>query len=96
MGPGVVLIILGAILAFAVHGDMGAVDLQAVGVIFLIAGGVLVYFARNATRARKVTTVEDLSDPTHPVETVTEQVTEQDPYDRLHGELQGDTRRPPS
>jgi membrane protein implicated in regulation of membrane protease activity len=96
VGPGVVLIILGAILAFDVHGDLGAVDLQMVGVIFLIAGGVLVHFARNATRARKVTKVEDLSDPTHPVQTVTEEVAEHDPYDRLHGELQGDTRRPPS
>ncbi len=94
MGPGVVLLILGGILTFAVHGDMGAVDLQAVGVIFLIAGAALVYFARNASRARKVTKVEDLSDPTHPVETVTEEVVEEDPYDRLHGELQGDTERP--
>ena len=95
MGPGVVLLILGGILTFAVHGDMGAVDLQTVGVIFLIAGAVLVYFARNASRARTVTKVRDLSDPTHPVERITEEVAEHDPYDRLHGELQGDTQRPP-
>ncbi len=70
MGPGIVLIILGAILTFAVRGDTNFVNLHVVGIIFLVAGGVLVYYARNATRARKVTTVEDLSDPDRPVRTV--------------------------
>ena len=95
MGPGIVLLILGAILTFAVRGDTNFVNLHVVGVIFLIAGGVLVYFGRNATRARKVTTVEDLSDPDRPVRTVSEEVVEHDPYDRLHGELQADLDRPP-
>ena len=94
MGPGIVLIILGAILTFAVRGDTNFVNLHVVGIIFLIAGGVLVYFGRNATRARKVTTVEDLSDPDRPVRTVSEEVVEHDPYDRLQGELQGDLDRP--
>ena len=94
MGPGIVLIILGAILTFAVRGDTNFVNLNVVGIIFLIAGSVLVYFARNASRARKVTTVEDLSDPDRPVRTVSEEVVEEDPYDRLHGELQGDLDRP--
>jgi membrane protein implicated in regulation of membrane protease activity len=94
VGPGIVLIILGAILTFAVRGDTNFVNLHVVGIIFLIAGGVLVYFGRNATRARKVTTVEDLSDPNRPVRTVSEEVAEHDPYDRLHGELQGDVDHP--
>ena len=97
MGPGIVLIILGAILTFAVRGDTNFVNLHVVGVIFLIAGSVLVYFGRNGgTRARRITTVEDLSDPDRPVQTVTEEVTEQDPYDRLHGELQGDLEPAPA
>jgi hypothetical protein len=97
VGPGIVLIILGAILTFAVRGDTNFVNLHVVGVIFLVVGGTLIYFGRNGgTRARKITTVEDLSDPNKPVQTVIEEVTEQDPYDRLHGELQGDLdgRRP--
>ena len=95
MGPGIVLIILGAILTFAVRGDTNFVNVRVVGIIFLVAGGTLVYFARNgATRARKITKVEDLSDPDRPVRTVTEEVTEDDPYDRLDGELQGGLDRP--
>ena len=95
MGPGIVLIILGAILTFAVRGDTNFVNVHVVGVIFLIAGATLVWFGRNGgTRARTITTVEDLSDPQRPVQTVTEEVTEQDPYDRLHGELQGDLDTP--
>ena len=94
MGPGIVLIILGAILTFAVRGDTNFVNLNVVGIIFLIAGSVLVYFARNASRSRKVTTVEDLSDPDRPVRTVSEEVVEEDPYDRLHGELQSDLDSP--
>ena len=95
MGPGIFLLIVGAILTFAVRGDTSAVDLQTVGLIFLVAGGALVYFGRNGgARSRTVTTVEDLSDPTRPVQTVSEEVSEQDPYDRLHGELQGDLHHP--
>ena len=97
MGPGIFLIILGAILTFAVRGDTNFVNLHVVGVIFLVAGSVLVYFARNGgTRARKITTVEDLSDPNRPVQSVTEEITEDDPFDRLDGELRGDLDRPRS
>jgi hypothetical protein len=95
VGPGIVLIVLGAILTFAVRGDTNFVNLHVVGIIFLTVGATLVYFGRNGgTRARTITTVKDLSDPAKPVETVTEEVSEQDPYDRLHGELQGDLDRP--
>ena len=52
MGPGIVLIILGAILTFAVRGDTNFVNLHVVGVIFLVVGGTLIYFGRNGgTRA---------------------------------------------
>ncbi len=95
MGPGIVLIILGAVLTFAVRGDTNFVNLHVVGIIFLIAGGVLVYFGRNGgTRARTITRVEDLSDPAKPVQTVTEEVTEHDPFGELEGELRGEVDRP--
>jgi membrane protein implicated in regulation of membrane protease activity len=97
VGPGIFLIIIGAILTFAVRSEPSFLDLQVVGLIFLVVGGVLVHVGRSgATRARKVTTVQDLSDPNKPVRTVREEVMEDDPYDRLHGELQGDMdhRRP--
>ena len=95
MGPGIFLIIVGAILTFAVRSEPSFLDLQVVGVIFLIVGGTLVYFARKgATRARTVTTVKDLSDPDKPVLTVSQEVMEDDPFDRLNGELQGDLDRP--
>ena len=96
MGPGIFLIIVGAILTFAVRSEPSFLDLQVVGLIFLVVGGTLVHVGRNgATRARTVTKVEDLSDPNRRVSRISEQVTEDDPYDRLHGELQGDTKRPP-
>jgi len=97
VGPGIFLIIVGAILTFAVRSEPSFLDLQVVGLIFLVVGGTLVHFGRNgATRARKVTTVKDLSDPDKPMQTVREEVMEDDPFDRLHGELQGDLDRPRS
>ncbi len=97
MGPGVFLLIVGAILMFAVRADTEVLDIQTMGLILAIAGGALVWHAKDgATREREVTTVDDVSDPSRVVHTVHESVTEQDPYDHLHGELQGDAehRRP--
>lgn len=92
MGPGVFLLIVGAILTFAVRSDTSAVDLQTVGLILLVAGGALIWHARNgSTREREITVLEDRSDPSRPVRTVHETLTEQDPYNHLHGELSGDT-----
>ncbi len=94
MGPGIFLIIIGAILTFAVRSEPSWLDLQVVGLIFLVVGGILVYVGSSgASRSRKVTTVKDLSDPNKPVQTVREEVMEDDPYDRLHGELQGNIDR---
>ena len=88
MGPGVFLLVVGAILTFAVKADTSAVDLQRMGLIFLVAGAALVWHDRNgASREREVTTVEDHSDPDRPVRTVRETVAEHDPYERLEDEL---------
>ena len=87
MGPGIFLIVVGAVLSFAVRADTEAVDLQTMGLIFLVAGGVLVWHDRNGSRReRETTVVEDHSDPDRTVHTVREEVTEEDPYERLDGE----------
>lgn len=79
MGVGVILLILGAILAFAVRGDTSAVDVQVVGLILMIAGAAIIYFVRRgATTEREVTTIHDRQDPDRPVQTVHETVTERD------------------
>lgn len=86
MGAGVFLLILGAILMFAVRGDTRVVDIQIVGLILAIAGAVIVWQARKGgSRERQVTVVDDLSDPAKPVRTVHETVTEQDPFEHLQG-----------
>jgi hypothetical protein len=80
MGLGIFLLILGAILTFAVRGDTSVVDLQVAGVILMVAGAVIVYLTRNGTiKMRTIRTVDDNSDPVRPVHTVYETVTEKDP-----------------
>ena len=79
MGAGVFLVIVGAILAFAVRRDTSAVDLQIVGVILMVAGGTIIYFVRNRKTVRETITTDDLSDPTRPVHTVHEEVIDRDP-----------------
>ena len=80
MGVGIFLLIVGAILALAVRSDASVVDVQVVGLILMVAGGAIVWFARRgATTEREVTTVEDRHDPDRTVRTVHETVTEQDP-----------------
>lgn len=73
MGIGVFLIILGAILTFAVRKDTAAVDLQIVGLILMVAGGAIVYFVRNGKSVRRTVTRDDLSDPNQPVHIVHEE-----------------------
>lgn len=60
MGAGMGLMIVGAILAFAVRRETPGVDVQTVGVILLVAGALVIAHARKgATRERTVTRVED-------------------------------------
>jgi hypothetical protein len=73
MGVGVFLLILGAILAFAVRKDTSAIDLQIVGVILMVAGGAILYFVRNGKTVRETITRDDLSDPSRPVHIVREE-----------------------
>lgn len=54
---GLLLVIIGAVLAFAVHADLGAVDIQVIGWIVLLGGLFslgLSLWRMNATRRREV------------------------------------------
>lgn len=95
MAPGIILVIVGAILAFAVRTDAPAVDIQTVGLIFMVAGGAIIAYARREKRITEVEThVEHRLDSTgepHPVkETVTHEVvtTEEElPAHSVHGHV---------
>lgn len=80
MGLGIFLTVLGAILAFAVRqGDSPTIDLDVVGLILMIAGGVIITYARQgSTKERVVTTIDDTSDPDRPTHTVIESVKDRD------------------
>jgi hypothetical protein len=60
VGAGITLMIVGAILAFAVRRETPGVDVQTVGVILLVAGALVIAHARRGSlRQRTVTRVED-------------------------------------
>ena len=81
MGPGIFLLVLGAVLAFAVRQDTPLLDLQVTGVIFMLAGGLLIYLSsRSRTRERSVVTRDDLSSSDHPLHEVHETVVDHEPW----------------
>lgn len=56
MAPGIILIIVGAVLAFAVRVDGEVVDIQTMGLIFMLAGAAIIAYARREKRATEVRT----------------------------------------
>jgi uncharacterized membrane protein HdeD (DUF308 family) len=79
VGPGIFLLVVGAILAFAVRTDASAVDLQVVGLILMIAGaGVILHARRGKRRERVVTRVDEPMDRRQPTHVVEETVTDRD------------------
>ena len=81
MGPGIFLLVLGAVMAFAVREDTPLLDVQVTGVIFMTAGALLVYLSsRSRTRERSVVATDDLSSPGHPVHSVHETVVDHEPW----------------
>ena len=81
MGPGIFLLVLGAVLTFAVRQDTPLLDVQVTGVIFMLAGGLLIYLSsRSRTRERSSVTRDDLSSPDRPVHEVHETVTDHQPW----------------
>lgn len=79
MGPGVALLIIGAILAFAVRKETPAIDVQTVGVILMLGGAAVIVHARRGGRhEHEVTRVEDSEDPDHPKHVYRESTTDRD------------------
>lgn len=78
MGPGITLVVLGAILTFAVRTEATAVDLQTVGVIFMLAGAAIIAYARREKEARTervVTEIDEDAEGVRQAHTVREVVT---------------------
>ena len=59
MGTGVFLLVIGAILAFAVKDDVPGINLGVTGVILMIAGAGLVVHARYADEREKRVTLRE-------------------------------------
>lgn len=73
MGAGMTLLVIGAILAFAVTDKVPNINLPVVGLILMVAGGILIANAqRGAQRERRVTRVEESDDPDDPTRIVDE------------------------
>lgn len=86
MAAGVILVILGAIFAFAVRRDSDVVNLHVVGVILLLAGAAVIWNARKGSRReREVRVVEDTSVPDRQVTTTQETYVEHEPREDLYG-----------
>lgn len=79
MGPGVALVVIGAIFAFAVRKELPGIDIQVVGLILMVAGAAVIAHARyGRIREEKVTRVEEPQDPTMPTHSVVTEKTERE------------------
>jgi membrane protein implicated in regulation of membrane protease activity len=73
VGPGLFLLVLGALLAFAVKDDMPGVNLGVAGLILMVAGAAVISHARaTAQKERVVERHEESSDPDTPNHVVRE------------------------
>jgi hypothetical protein len=82
MAPGISLVIIGAILAFAVRTDASVIDLQIVGLIFMLAGAAIIAHFRRERHQKQIVTRVEHSDPgTQPTETVQQTVTHETVYE---------------
>jgi hypothetical protein len=74
MTPGIVLLVVGALLTFAVEDHVDNLNLGVAGVILMLAGVAVLVHARTAKDEKTVTVREESSDPedtTHVVEQIT-------------------------
>ena len=79
MGIGVLLMVVGAILAFAVEDRVPAVNVPMVGVILMVAGaGIIAYARHGEERERRVRRVERTADPADPTHVTEEVIREHD------------------
>jgi membrane protein implicated in regulation of membrane protease activity len=73
MGPGLCLVVIGALLTFAVKAGVPGINLDVAGVILMIAGAVVIAHARaTAQQERVVTRREESDDPGTPTHVVQE------------------------
>lgn len=79
---GVILVMTGAVLTFAVKNDSSVVDLQVLGIILMLGGGALIYHGQQTrNKVRETTTIDDLTNPDRPTHVVREEIIEDDPYE---------------
>ncbi|HSE10652.1 MAG TPA: DUF6458 family protein [Nocardioidaceae bacterium] len=81
MGPGITLVVIGAILAFAVRTDASAVDLQTVGLILMLAGAAIIAYYRRERHQKEITHVERKEAGAGPSETMLETITHETVYE---------------
>jgi len=67
MGSGIVLFVIGAILAFAINVDVGWADLNLIGYILMIAGAVVFVISLIIVLTRRGRTVHEVDDGTRVV-----------------------------
>ena len=77
MGVGVLLAVVGAILTFAVRANTSVVSLPIVGVILMIAGGLLIWQGSRGSQRRRTVTREERRAGT-PTTTVRRTIEERD------------------
>lgn len=82
MAPGITLLVIGAILAFAVRADGSVVNVHTVGVIFMLAGAAIIYYySRERHRKQIVTRVRYSDEPGEQTEMVRETLTKEMVYE---------------
>jgi uncharacterized sodium:solute symporter family permease YidK len=75
VGAGLSLVVLGALLTFAVKDDLPGIDLGVAGLILMIAGAAVIAHARaTAAQERVVTRHEESDDPEPHIHVVQETV----------------------
>ena len=79
MGPGVALVVVGAIFAFAIRKELPGIDIQVVGLILMVAGAAVIAHARyGRVREERVRRVEEPKDPNAPTHSVVTEKTERE------------------
>ena len=79
MAPGIILLVIGALLTFAVEDHVDNLNLPVAGVILMLAGVAILVHARTAQKEKSVTLSEESTDPDDPTHVVQQIVRERNP-----------------
>jgi len=74
MGSGLFLLVVGAILAFAVDDGVPHINLHVAGFIIMLAGAAVIVYTRNRVERERVITRRDGADAGEPTQHVVEEV----------------------